>query len=130
MEAARFVHTQAAIGDTFALIPTDPWNKLDDAATRFAALADVPAYLARAGIQVLNGRERRLIVEQRLAELNEIETTDKPDNALLRLRKIGVRFLVVLGERGPCFDPDRSQAAFQTDGAAVHRITPQHSNDR
>lgn len=130
MEAARFVHTQAATGDTFALIPTDRWNKLDDAATRFAALANVPAYLARAGIQALNGPKRRVIVEQRLTDLNQIETTDEADDALLTLRKIGVRFLVVLGKHGPRFDPDRSRAAFQTDGAAVYRITPPHSNDR
>jgi hypothetical protein len=130
MEAATFVHAQAGVGDTFALIPTDRWNILDDAATRFAALADVPAYLARARIQGLNSRERRLIVEQRLAELNQIETTDEVHDALLKLGKIGVRFLVVLGEHGPRFDPDRSRAAFQTDGAVVYRITPTNSNDR
>jgi hypothetical protein len=28
---------QAAVGDTFALIPIDPSGRLDDAATRFAA---------------------------------------------------------------------------------------------
>ena len=45
LEAATFVRTQAVVGDTFALIPTDQWNQADDAATRFAALANVPAYL-------------------------------------------------------------------------------------
>jgi hypothetical protein len=130
MDAAAFVRAKATIGDTFALIPTDRWNTLDDAATRFAALADVPAYLARAGIQALQGRQRSLIVEQRLAELNQIETTDNADDAVLKLRKIGVRFLVVLGGRGPRFDPDGLQAAFQTDGAVVYRITLPYSNDR
>jgi hypothetical protein len=122
MEAATFVRARAAMGDTFALIPSDRSTMLTDAATRFAALADVPAYLARAGIQVLNGRERRLIVNQRLAELNQIETTDEVDDAFRRIRRIGVKFLVVLGEHGPRFDPDGSLAAFQTDGTTVYRI--------
>jgi hypothetical protein len=122
IEAATFVHAQATVGDTFALIPTNRSIILDDAATRFAALADVPAYLARAGIQVLNGRERRLVVERRLAELNQIETIDDGEDVFRRLRKIGVKFLVVIGDHGPRFDSDRSQAAFKTDGATVYRI--------
>jgi hypothetical protein len=124
MEAATFVHAQAAIGDTFALIPTDRSKILDDAATRFAALANVPAYLARAGFQALKGGKRQLVAEQRLAELNKIETADQADGAFLELRKIGIRFLVVLGDNGPRFDPDRSKAAFQTHGAAVYTVVP------
>ena len=69
LEAATFVRTQAIVGDTFALIPSDSSNQGDDAATRFAALSDVPAYLARAGIQVMNGEERRVVTERRLAAL-------------------------------------------------------------
>jgi hypothetical protein len=122
LEAATFVRTQAVVGDTFALIPSDQWTQLDDAATRFAALSNVPAYLARAGIQVLNGRERRASVEQRLAALKEIETTNDPDAALLKLRTIGVKFLVALGDRGPLFDPEGSRAVFRTPGAVVYRI--------
>jgi hypothetical protein len=129
LDAAAFVHTEAVVGDTFALIPTDPGNQLDDAATRFAAMADVPAYLARAGIQVLNGRERRATVEQRLAVLRQIETTTDVDAAFLRLRTIGVKFLVALGDRGPLFDADGSRAAFRTAGAAVYRIESEHVDD-
>ena len=129
LEAATFVRTQAVLGDTFALIPTDQWNQLDDAATRFAALANVPAYLARAGIQVLNGPERRTLVEQRLAALKEIETTSDLDVAFLKLRTIGVTFLVALGDRGPLFDLDGSRAAFRTGGAAVYRTESEHVDD-
>jgi hypothetical protein len=124
LEAAAFLHAEAAIGDTFALVPTEPSIILDDAATRFAALANVPAYLARPGFQMRYGRERSLVAEQRLAELNEIEATEQIDDAFLRLRGIGVRFLVVLGDHGPRFDPDASKAAFKTHGAAVYRIDP------
>jgi hypothetical protein len=121
-EAAAFVRLQARPGDDFALIPADQWTQLDDSATRFAALANVPAYLARAGIQVLNGRERRASVERRLAALKEIENTRDFTLAFLKLRMIRVEYLVALGDRGPVFDPDRSRAAYRTDGAAVYRI--------
>jgi hypothetical protein len=122
LDAATFVRAQAVVGDTFAMIPSEPLNQYDDAATRFAALANVPAYLARAGIQVLNGRERRAAVEQRLAALRQIETASDPDAVFLKLRAIGVKFLVALGDRGPLFDPDGSRAAFRTGGAVVYRI--------
>jgi hypothetical protein len=120
LEAARFVRTQAAVGDTFVLIPADPLGRLDDAATRFAALSNVPAYVARAGIQVLNGQGRRAVVEQRLTTLKMIETADDSETVTQALRAVGVRFLVALGDRGPRFDPDGSHAAFRAGGAAVY----------
>jgi hypothetical protein len=120
-EAATFVRTHAVVGDTFALIPSDRLERLDDAATRFAALANVPAYVARAGVQVLNGEDRRVTVEQRLAVLTEIAATDNIDVVSQKLQTIGVAFLVTLGDRGPLFDPDRRHAAFSTHGAAVYR---------
>ncbi len=121
LDAATFVRTRAVVGDTFALIPTNRWNQEDDVATRFAALANVPAYLARAGVQVLNGRERAALAERRLAELNQIATTNDPEVAFSKLREIGVKYLVALGDGGPLFDPDGSRAAFRTGGAAVYR---------
>jgi hypothetical protein len=128
IDAATFVHAQAAPGDVFALIPSDRWNRKADSATQFAALADVPAYLAHASIQALDGRKRRLIVEQRVAELNQIAAMDNADEAFRKLRTIGVRFLVVLGKLGPPFDPDRSKATFQSDDATVYRIAALGSN--
>ena len=81
IDAAAFVRTHAARGDTFALIPTDPTSRLDDDATRLAALAGVPAYLARAGIQASNSPARRLVVEQRLSELHGVETASDANAA-------------------------------------------------
>jgi hypothetical protein len=123
LDAASFVRAQAAVGDTFALIPIDPSGQLDDAATRFAALSDVPAYVARAGIQVLNGQGRRAVVEQRLAALKLVETASDLDLAFQQLRAIGVKFLVALGDHGPRFDPQVSRAVFRTAGVAVY-VTP------
>ena len=121
LAAANYVRRHAGTGDTFALVPIDPGQLVTDAATRFAALANVPTYLARVAFQVRYGPKRYLVAEQRLAELNRIETIDQPDDAFLELGKIGVRFLVVLGE-GSRFDPNRTRAVFQTPGAAVYRI--------
>jgi hypothetical protein len=122
LDAASFVRAQTVAGDTFALIPSDQWTQLDDSATRFASLSNVPAYLARAGIQVLNGTERQAVVERRLAALREIESTNDMGVALTKLRTIGVRFLVALGDSGPRFDPQGAAADFRTPGASVYRV--------
>jgi hypothetical protein len=121
LDAAAFVHARSVPGDIFVLLPAEPEHRLDDAATRFAALADVPAYLARAGIQALNGEHRQAAVVERLAQLGEVEAANDPDAAFLALRKMGVTFLIVRGPRGPRFDPDRSRAVFwRTDVAIYH----------
>ena len=125
IDAAAFVRTHAARGDTFALIPTDPTSRLDDDATRLAALAGVPAYLARASIQASNSPARRLVVEQRLSELHSVATASDANAAFGTLRSAGVDFLVTLGERGPSFDPSGSRAAFRAAGAAVYQIGPE-----
>jgi hypothetical protein len=130
LDAAAFVHARSVPGDTFVLLPAEPEHRLDDAATRFAALADLPAYLARAGIQALNGRDRQAAVVQRLAQLGEIEAANDPDAAFLALRKIGVTFLVVRGPSGPRFDPDRSRAAFRGKDVAVYQITAARQSAR
>jgi hypothetical protein len=122
IDAAAFVRTHAARGDTFALIPTDPTSRLDDDATRLAALAGVPAYLARASIQASNGPARRLVVEQRLSELHRVATASDANAAFETLRTVGVDFLVTLGKHGPSFDPSGSRAAFRAAGAAVYQI--------
>ncbi len=125
IDAAAFVRTHAARGDTFALIPTDPTSRLDDDATRLAALSGVPAYLARASIQASNNPARRIVVEQRLSELQSVATASDTNAAFGTLRRAGVDFLVTLGEHGPSFDPSGSRAAFRAAGAAVYQIGPE-----
>ena len=124
IDAAAFVRTHAAAGDTFALIPTDQTSRLDDDATRLAALAGVSAYLARASIQASNGPARRLVVEQRLSELHRVATASDANAAFDTLRSVGVDFLVTLGDSGPSFDPSGSRAAFRSAGASVYQIGP------
>ena len=114
IDAAAFVRAHAGAGDTFALTPTEPAVVLADEAARLSALSGVPAYVARAGIQRLNGQERSAVVDRRLAELHLVETTNDADAALLTLRTAGVDFLVVLGNQCPRFDPVCSRAAFRT----------------
>ena len=124
IDAAAFVRARAAAGDTFALIPTDPTSRLDDGATRLAALAGVPAYLARASIQASNNAARRLVVEQRLSELQRVETAHDVNAAFDTLRSVGVDFLVTLGDSGPSFDRSGSRAVFRSAGASVYQIGP------
>ena len=124
LEAATFVHTQAIAGDTFVLLPTDWWNRLDDAATRFAAVANVPAYLARPAAH-LERPSVQPIVEQRVAQLEKLEAATNPDVAFDLLRRMGVTFLVVLGQSGPRFDPGQAMADFRSEGAAVYRLPPE-----
>jgi hypothetical protein len=122
IDAAAFMRSQATLGDTFAVIPTDASSMLDDDATRLAALSGVPAYLARAGIQALNGQDRRAVVEQRLATLKLVESTSDADAAFRTLRAAGVEFVVFLGDRRPQFDPSGARGAFRTTGTIVYHI--------
>ena len=85
----------------------------------------MPAYLARASIQASNNPARRLVVEQRLAELHSVATTSDANAAFGTLRTVGVDFLVALGEHGPPFDPSGSRAAFRAAGATVYQIGPE-----
>ena len=124
IDAAGFIRARAEAGDTFALIPTDPSSRHDDGATRLAALAGVPAYLARASIQASNNPARRVVVEQRLSELHRVETAREVNTAFDTLRSVGVDFLVTLGDSGPSFDPSGARAAFRSAGASVYQIGP------
>lgn len=123
LDAAAFVHARAVPGDTFALLPMEPSGTVADQATRFAALANVPAYLTRPAIHIIRPNIRG-IVEQRLTQLHEIESTTDPDEAFDKLRRMGITFLVVLGQQGPHFDPSHARPAFRARGAAVYRIAP------
>jgi uncharacterized membrane protein len=86
-------------------------------------LANVPAYLTRPAIYMVRPN-LRATVERRLNELREIGSTTDPTTASELLRRIGVTFLVVLGQQGPAFDPDHSRADFRTSDAAVYWIAP------
>ena len=121
LEVATYVRAKAKPGDIFALIPVDPSAVLDDAGTRFAALADVPAYLTRPGIFIVRPK-LRAVVEQRLHEVRELESTTSARAAFDLVRRVGVTFLVALGSQVPRFDPNHTHASFRTDGAVVYYV--------
>jgi hypothetical protein len=124
VDAASFVHARAVPGDTFALIPIDLTNTLDDSSTRFAALANVPAYLTRPAIHIIRP-EVRGVVEERVRELRELESTTDPDRARDLLRTMKVTYLVTVGQHTPAFDPGHALAEFTSGDAAVYRFAPQ-----
>ena len=124
LEAAAFVRAHARPADTFVLIPVDPSARLDDSATRFAALANLPTYLARPQIHALRGPALRALVEQRVSQLKTLEAMNDRDEAFAMLRNINVTFLITLGEQGPRFDPNREHAVFQAGRVTVYRMAP------
>jgi hypothetical protein len=119
VDVAAFVHARAVPGDTFALIPVDLTNILDDAATRFAALANVPAYLSRPALHIIRP-ELRGVVEQRVRELRELESTTDPDRVRNLLRTMNVTYLVTVGANTAAFDPKGALAQFRSGDAAVY----------
>lgn len=124
LAAAAFVHARAIPGDTFALIPIDTAEILDDVPTRFAALANVPAYLTRPAIYMIRPTIRAA-VEERVRRLRELESTTDANRARDLLRAMNVTFLVTVGPNRPSFDPGHAIADFKSDTTAVYRVRPQ-----
>jgi hypothetical protein len=124
IDAAAFVRARAVPGDTFALIPVQEDATLDDAATRLAGLADVPAYLTRPAIHRVRPYLRE-VVDERVARLRALQITSDRDAAFRVLRGMGVRFLVVLGPPFAAFDPAGAKANLQSGGASVFEVPRQ-----
>jgi hypothetical protein len=129
--AAVFLRREGKPGDTFAVeglqqgwapiaqpgwVPTDP-------AAELAALSGMPAYLARPYIHMARGGERQLEAQERQAVLQAVAREPRPSAALERLAALGVRWYVVIGERGPAWDPQFALAVFRDRRVAIYRST-------
>jgi len=130
-QAARLLRQEGKPGERFALAPLPRgwapierpgWVPTDDAA-ELAALSGMPAYLSRPYLHLLQGGERRLVAQERLAELEAIERQSQSGAALGRLRRQGIDWYVVVGGQGPRWDPARQRAVFSDRAVAVYRIT-------
>jgi len=118
-QAARFLRAHASPGDVFAVREVDLRGEAVDPATRLLALSGVPAYIARPNMQVFRGGERERIARGRYADLARVASEASADAALKRLRELGIRWYVVLGE-GPAWDPGVRGAAFVSGRVAVY----------
>jgi len=121
VEAADYVRTLARPGDIFAMAPTNANAVFGDVATEFVSLTDVPCYLARPGIQLMLPA-RQAVTRERLARLQEIESSADRATAMGLLRDTGVDWYVVVGAEGPGFDPARAHAAFAAREVAIYRV--------
>jgi hypothetical protein len=119
-DAAAYVRRQAKHGDVFALAPASPDANLNDNATELASLTGVPAYLARASMNVNKVGPRRTVTEARLANLSALEKAPDYEASMSLLRRMGVRWFVWIGDNGPEFDPSLHRAAFSSRRAAVY----------
>lgn len=125
VEAAAFVRHAARPGDIIAVVPVDPKATLIDLAIEVVGLTDGPSYLARPGIQMIQGGpHRREVTIDRIARLGEVEAATDPATAFVLLRQMGVTWYIRVGPEGPRFDPNRSRTAYATANATVYRIEP------
>lgn len=118
-QAAHFLRERARPGDVFAAREVDLRGEAVDSATRLLALSGVPAYLARPSMQLFRGGEREQIARRRYADLARVASEPDADVALQRLRELGIRWYVVVGE-GPGWDRSLRRAAFTSGGVAVY----------
>jgi hypothetical protein len=123
IDAASFLRRNARPGEQFAAQGLHrEWVSMD-VATQLAALTGMPAYLARPYVHIAQGGARKVVALQRYAALESVETEPRAATALARLGRLGIRWYVVAGERGPAWDPERRLAAFRDRGVAVYRTT-------
>jgi len=121
VEAARFMRSNSAPGDTFAAAGLKLAYATFDLSTQLCALSGVPAYLSRPHFEVIKDAPRRELAMQRMAALQAIEENAHYDAAMQALRALGVRWYVAAGGEGPRWDPARARAAFKSGTVALYR---------
>jgi hypothetical protein len=126
--AAAFLRREGRPGDGFAVqdlqqgwVPAlRPGWVPTDAAIELAALSGMPAYLARPYIHMARGGERELVAHERHDALKAVASETRSQAALARLAALGVTWYVVIGERGPAWDPQGRLAVFRDRRVAVY----------
>jgi hypothetical protein len=124
------VRRARARGDVFALLPVESEATLHDRATDFSSLADLPAYLARAKMNVLLGGEASQIAHVRVQQLRDIQTMNDPIAARAALQAMGIQWLITVGQNQLAFDPDAAQSNFRSQDVSVYRVVSTGTNIR
>jgi hypothetical protein len=117
--AAAYLRAHAQRGDMFAIREVAIGEGGADLATRVVAMSGVPAWLGRPWMHLFQGGEREQVARRRYAVLAGIAREESAEGALRRLRELGVRWYVVVGD-GPRWDRGRSRAAFTSGSVAVY----------
>jgi hypothetical protein len=121
VEAAQFMRSNSAAGDTFAAAGLKLTYATFDVSTQLCALSGVPAYLSRPHFETIKDAPRKALAMQRLAALQGIDNSAQYDAAMQALRALGVRCYVAAGGEGPRWDPARARAAFKSGTVALYR---------
>jgi len=128
LTAASYVRRARARGDVFALLPVESEAILNDRATEFSSLADLPAYLARAKLNVLLGGEASKIANVRVQQLRDIQTMNDPIAARTALQSMGIQWLITVGQNQLAFDPDAAQSNFRSQDVSVYHVVSTDTN--
>jgi hypothetical protein len=120
LPAAGFLRRNSVAGDVLAVQDLPLHWVATDLAIQLVSLTGMPAYLGYATAQLSGGGERRRIAVERHAALSEVDAADGRDEALRRLRSLGIQWYVVHGEHGPRWDRERRHAAFADGRIAVY----------
>jgi hypothetical protein len=122
------VRRARARGDVFALLPVESEAILNDRATEFSSLVDLPAYLARPKLNALIGGEAGQIANVRAQQLRDIQTMNDPIAARTALQSMGIQWLITVGQNQLAFDPDAAQSNFRSQDVSVYHVVSTDTN--
>ncbi len=120
LPAAAFLRGNSVAGDLFAVQGLPLRWVATDLAIQLSSLTGMPAYLGYAIAQITGEGQRRQVALERRAALNRVEATESLDDALGRLRELGIQWYVVADRSGPRWDPERRHAVFVDGSVAVY----------
>jgi hypothetical protein len=129
-QAGHFIRSRSAAGDVLAVQGLEQRAVASDVAIQLVALTGVPAYLSRPFIHATRAKAEKALAERRFRELERIAGEPGPQEALSRLRELGIRWYVVSGPAGPRWDGERRRAAFVAGRIAVYRVPGQGAHEQ
>lgn len=121
VEAGAFLRRNSVAGDVFAVQDLPMRWVATDLAIQLVSLSGMPAYLGYAIAQTSEPGPRRQLALERHGALSEVAAAPSMDEAMRRLRSLGVQWYVAGAGEGPRWDPERRSAAFVADRTAVYR---------
>jgi hypothetical protein len=121
LQAGAFLRRNSVAGDVFAVRDLPLRWVATDLAIQLASLSGMPAYLGYVIAQVSDGGERRQVALERYDALYEVDAAGGIDEAMRRLRKLGIQWYVSGAGEGPRWDPERRHAAFVDGRIGVYR---------
>jgi hypothetical protein len=120
VQAGAFLRRNSVPGDLFAVQGLPLRWVATDLAIQITSLTGMPAYLGYAVSHIADPGPRRQLALERHAALNQVDAMKSLDDALARLRELGIQWYVVGGDQGPRWDPERRHAAFAEGRLAVY----------